>query len=131
MKIIFIRHGEAEIFADDDFERKLTIAGRQKLEATFEEFAEDLEDKENYVIYSSPLRRAKETAEILSRHLEKDFEVKNFLAGGRIEDIIETLEREKNYIFVSHEPFISNWIYQLTGEVKIVSRGSIHPVEVK
>jgi len=131
MKIIFIRHGEAEIYAEDDFERKLTIQGKRKLEAIFEEFAEDLEDKESYKIYSSPLRRAKETAEILSRYLEKDYEVKNYLAGGRIEDILKELDRNNNYIFVSHEPFLSNWIYQLTGELKIVSRGSIHPVEVK
>lgn len=130
MKIYFIRHGEAEIYAEDDFKRKLTTIGRVKLETSFKAFANRLEDKRSYKIYSSPLERAKETAEILAKHLDSDFEVKDYLAGGRIRDILKNLDQDGNYIFVSHEPFISNWIYQLTGEMKIVSRGSINFVEI-
>lgn len=130
MKIYFIRHGEAEIYAEDDFKRKLTTIGRVKLENSFQAFANRLEDKRSYKIYSSPLERAKETAEILAKHLDSDFEVKDYLAGGRIRDILKTLDQDGNYILVSHEPFISNWIYQLTGEMKIVSRGSINFVEI-
>ena len=48
----------------------------------------------------------------------------------RIKDILKTLDKDENYIFVSHEPFISNWIYQLTGDMKIISRGSINFVEI-
>lgn len=130
MKIYFIRHGEAEIYAEDDFKRKLTTIGRVKLENSFKAFANRLEDKRSYKIYSSPLERAKETAEILAKHLDSDFEVKDYLAGGRIRDILKNLDQDGNYILVSHEPFISNWIYQLTGEMKIVSRGSINFVEI-
>lgn len=130
MKIYFIRHGEAEIYAEDDFKRKLTTIGRVKLENSFKVFANRLEYKRSYKIYSSPLERAKETAEILAKHLDSDFEVKDYLAGGRIRDILKNLDQDGNYIFVSHEPFISNWIYQLTGEMKIVSRGSINYVEI-
>ena len=60
MKIYFIRHGEAEIYAEDDFKRKLTTIGRVKLENSFKAFANNLEDKRSYKIYSSPLERAKE-----------------------------------------------------------------------
>ena len=130
MKIYFIRHGEAEIYAEDDFKIELTTIGRVKLENSFKAFANRLEDKRSYKIYSSPLERAKETAEILAKHLDSDFEVKDYLAGGRIRDILKTLDQDGNYILVSHEPFISNWIYQLTGEMKIVSRGSINFVEI-
>ena len=130
MKIYFIRHGEAEIYAEDDFKRKLTTIGRVKLENSFKAFANKLEDKRSYKIYSSPLERAKETAEILAKYLDSDFEVKDYLAGGRIRDILKTLDQDENYILVSHEPFISNWIYQLTGEMKIISRGSINFVEI-
>lgn len=130
MKIYFIRHGEAEIYAEDDFKRKLTTIGRVKLENSFKAFANRLEDKRSYKIYSSPLERAKETAEILAKYLDSDFEVKDYLAGGRIRDILKTLDQDENYILVSHEPFISNWIYQLTGEMKIISRGSINFVEI-
>ena len=130
MKIYFIRHGEAEIYADDDFKRKLTTLGKKKLEESFKAFANNLKDKRSYKIYSSPLERAKETAEILAKHLDSNFEVKDYLAGGRIKDILKTLDPDENYIFVSHEPFISNWIYQLTGDMKIISRGSINFVEI-
>ena len=130
MKIYFIRHGEAEIYADDDFKRKLTTVGKRKLEESFKAFANNLKDKRSYKIYSSPLERAKETAEILAKHLDSNFEVKEYLAGGRIKDILKTLDPDENYILVSHEPFISNWIYQLTGDMKIISRGSINLVEI-
>ena len=130
MKIYFIRHGEAEIYAEDDFKRKLTTVGRVKLENSFKTFANKLEDKRSYKIYSSPLERAKETAEILAKHLDLKYEIKDYLAGARIKDILKTLDENENYIFVSHEPFISNWIYQLTGEMKIISRGSINLVEI-
>lgn len=130
MKIYFIRHGEAEIYADDDFKRKLTTLGKKKLEESFKAFANNLKDKRSYKIYSSPLERAKETAEILAKHLDSNFEVKEYLAGGRIKDILKSLDPDENYIFVSHEPFISNWIYHLTGDMKIISRGSINLVEI-
>ena len=130
MKIYFIRHGEAEIYAEDDFKRKLTTLGKRKLEESFKAFTNNLENKNSFVIYSSPLERAKETAEILARHLDLKYEVKDYWAGGRIDDILRTLDEDKNYIFISHEPFISNWIYQLTGEMKIISRGSINLVEL-
>ncbi len=130
MKIYFIRHGEAEIYADDDFKRRLTTVGKRKLEEAFKAFANNLKDKRSFKIYSSPLERAKETAEILAKHLDSNFEVKDYLAGGRIKDILKTLDPDENYIFVSHEPFISNWIYHLTGDMKIISRGSINLVDL-
>lgn len=130
MKIYFIRHGEAEIYADDDFKRKLTTVGKRKLEESFKAFANNLKDKRSFKIYSSPLERAKETAEILAKHLDSNFEVKDYLAGGRIKYILKTLDPDENYIFVSHEPFISNWIYHLTGDMKIISRGSINLVDL-
>ena len=130
MKIYFIRHGEAEIYADDDFKRRLTTVGKRKLEESFKVFANNLKDKRSYKIYSSPLERAKEPAEILAKHLDSTYEVKDYLAGGRIKDILKTLDPDENYIFVSHEPFISNWIYHLTGDMKIISRGSINLVDL-
>ena len=50
MKIYFIRHGEAEIYAYDDFKRRLTTLGKKKLEEAFKDFAKNLEDKRSYKI---------------------------------------------------------------------------------
>lgn len=38
MKLYFIRHGIAEVFADSDSKRELTLEGRIKLNDTFREF---------------------------------------------------------------------------------------------
>ncbi len=130
MRIYFIRHGEAEVFAESDFKRELTAAGRIKLHKTFSAFAKSISNLENYKLYSSPLVRAQQTAEILAHYLEKDVETKQYLAGAHLSEILENLDEDENYIFISHEPFISMWIKELTGENLIVSRGSINLVEL-
>lgn len=130
MRIYFIRHGEAEVFAERDFDRSLTTAGRIKLHKTFSTFAKSISSLDNYKIYSSPLVRARQTAEILSEYLKKDVEVKEFLAGSYLDDVLRELDEDENYILISHEPYISMWIKELTGENIRVSRGSINLVEL-
>lgn len=130
MRIYFIRHGEAESSYENDFTRNLTTAGRIKLHKIFAAFAKSFSKLEDYKIYSSPLNRAKQTAEILSEYLKKDFGIKEYLATGPLNQILDDFEPNSNYILVGHEPLISNWIRELTNENVIVSRGSIHLVEL-
>lgn len=130
MRIYFIRHGEAEPFAKRDFDRHLTTAGRIKLHKSFSTFAKTIKGLGEYKIYSSPLVRANETAEILAEYLKKDVEIKEYLAGSYIDEVLEDLKEDENYILVGHEPYISMWIRELTGENVIVSRGSINLVEL-
>lgn len=130
MRIYFIRHGEAEPFATRDFDRHLTTAGRIKLHKSFSTFAKTIKGLKDYKIFSSPLVRANETAEILAEYLNKDVEVKDFLAGSYLDEVLKELDEDENYILVGHEPYISMWIKELTGDNVIVSRGSINLVEL-
>ncbi|HSL86929.1 MAG TPA: histidine phosphatase family protein, partial [Bacteroidales bacterium] len=67
-QLILLRHGIAESRAEDgtDFNRKLTDEGIEKLKKRLPNIRHVLEFPDKIEIWSSPLRRAKETAEILS-----------------------------------------------------------------
>ena len=71
-----------------------------------------------------------QTAEILSDILKCDFETIDDLYDSRYEDFVRELSKDMDYIIVGHEPYISDLIYQITGRNVIVSRGSIHKLEV-
>lgn len=134
MIIYFIRHGIAEPFANDDKDRALTTEGRIKLNETFKKFAKEFKKEgiTDYRIFSSTYKRAMETAEILSEHLGENYSIKQYLGGCTTKELMYRLElsRKKCYILISHEPFISNWIFELVGEDIIVSRGSINKIEI-
>lgn len=127
--IYLIRHGIAEAYSTSDFGRELTIEGRIKLKTAFLGFAEDFNSK-NYKIYASSAVRTMQTAEILSDILKCDFETIDDLYNSSYEDFVRELPQDMDYIIVGHEPYISNLIYQMTGRNVIVSRGSIHKLEV-
>ncbi len=132
MEIYFIRHGIAESFAKSDFERKLTVEGKIKLNESFREFV-NVKNLKDFIILSSPLVRAKETADILSSKLKIDYETAEFLKGCYTDELLKNLKEYKSskFILISHEPYISFWLKDLTGKNIIVSRGSIHYVETK
>lgn len=127
--IYLIRHGIAESYSTSDFERELTSEGKIKLRAAFLGFYEGFNSK-NFKIYASPTVRTVQTAEMLCDILKKDFEVVEDLANKRYEDFIKNLNKDMDYIIIGHEPYISDAIYKLTGRSVIVSRGSIHRLEV-
>lgn len=131
MKIYFIRHGIAEAFANSDFERELTTEGRIKLSETFDNFAREF-TSDDYKIYSSPLVRAIQTCEILCEKLNTDYEIKDYLAGSSLKTVLSDLRESghSTYILVGHEPYISDYLYKITGKFQTVSRGSIHEVEI-
>lgn len=76
MKIYFVRHGESEANVTQEFsntatKHPLTASGRAQVEA----LADELRDVKFAAIYTSPLLRARETAEILSERLGVSYEV--------------------------------------------------------
>ncbi|WP_308533804.1 phosphoglycerate mutase family protein [uncultured Peptoniphilus sp.] len=130
MILYFIRHGKSETYGTD-MERPLTTEGKILLNEKFGRFKKILEAKENIKIFTSPLKRARQTGEILSEILEKDFEISEEVYSMNIIPFLKTLEKNNDYIIISHEPFISSWIREIAGKFQIVSRGSIHIIEME
>ncbi len=120
MKLIFVRHGLAEghfsADQDVDFERVMTEEGIDRLNKTIRliKLAEPKID----VIFSSPLARAVQSAEIIWSHYEKaDLEM---MADLDILDdplhliqYISFLPSDGIYTFVGHDPHLTKVIASL------------------
>ena len=75
MDLILLRHGEAEDATHpgdpaEDAARRLTDDGKTKLSRSLPQLSLLLDDKKQLVIWTSPLVRARETAEILRDSLD-------------------------------------------------------------
>jgi len=76
MKIYFARHGESQanllhIISNQSLPHGLTNAGREQAAR----LAEHLQDHSIISIYTSPLQRAVETANILAKRLQMDYQI--------------------------------------------------------
>jgi len=126
MKLYFLRHGQAgdrEDWAGDDFYRPLTTDGVKRMEREAETI-EEL-DLELEIIITSPLVRAKQTAEIVAKKLKmKDRIVEDHDLGldftfERLRDILAGHRDKKAIMLVGHEPSMSRTIGQLVGGARI------------
>jgi phosphohistidine phosphatase len=129
-EIYMIRHGVAAERGDawpDDTKRPLTAQGLSKMEKAARGLAR-LEVSFD-IILSSPLVRARQTAEVLAAELDGHPPIVNTDAlapGGEYADLIGTLEkhaRKPRIALVGHEPGI--------GELAARLIGSRHPIEFK
>ncbi|CEJ44999.1 phosphohistidine phosphatase SixA [Umezakia ovalisporum] len=127
MQLYLIRHGIAEEKQPDikDEDRRLTQKGRQKTEKVARKIKKL--GLQFDVILTSPLVRARQTAEILvANKLSTDWEESFHLApNGHIHRWLNEWLEPKNYAqksqiaLVGHEPCLSNWAeILLWGEVK-------------
>jgi phosphohistidine phosphatase len=118
MNIYLVRHGEAEKTSTSkkDFERELTPEGIKSLKAAAEGWKK-LINKIDFIV-TSPLTRAVQTAEIISKILSTQNGIikdKRLASGGKTDDLIEianSLEGE-DIIFVGHEPEFSRHVSAL------------------
>jgi phosphohistidine phosphatase len=118
MKLYILRHGDAGEAGDPrykDAERPLTTKGIQRTK----QLAHVLREMEISmdVIVSSPLTRARETAEIVARGLKlgEDVRISEHLApSGSMEELVHQLNTirpaPKNAMLVGHEPYLSGFI---------------------
>ncbi|WP_414529684.1 phosphohistidine phosphatase SixA [Nodularia chucula] len=127
MEIYLIRHGIAEERQPEikDEERSLTKEGRQKTEKVAQRIKKL--GLEFNIIVTSPLVRARQTAEILvAAELSNAWEESTHLApNGNIDSWLNYWLTPKNYpqntqiALVGHEPDLSSWAeILLLGEVK-------------
>lgn len=138
MQLLFLRHGVAEpweTWGDDDGERPLSVPGRKAMEraaATFVELglAPD-------VIITSPLTRARQTAEIAARGLGMSDRV---VSDPRLEpgfdaealgDILGEHSDSDILMLVGHEPDFSLTVGSLIGGGRVVcKKGGLARVDV-
>jgi phosphohistidine phosphatase len=121
VNIFILRHGEAGTHVtmpSKDFERPLTQAGREDIESAATSLRKLHVGLDR--IGTSPLRRAKETAEIVVSVLGENapkLEVWEELRpeGGRQEAIqrLSKLRQDADVLLVGHEPFLSSFIGEI------------------
>jgi len=117
MKFLFVRHGETDFnrlkkVMGQRFDEPINERGVRQVQALLPR----LKEKEIHVILSSPLRRARETARIIGKHLNLAIEVRDELTerdygslSGKTRDEVretmgkstdlDTLDREQRYDF--------------------------------
>ena len=138
MEILFLRHGIAEAretWEGDDRARPLTGRGRKAMERTAVRLAELGVAPE--LIVTSPLVRARQTAEIAAAALGMDDRVvederlaPGFDAGG-LRDLLEDRPVTAAVMLVGHEPDFSEIISELIGGGRVVcKKGGLARVEV-
>jgi phosphohistidine phosphatase len=117
MELLVIRHGIAQEYSGGlpDEERALTEEGRKEMRTVARRLRELLPELD--VVASSPLVRARQTAEIVCEAYELDFEVSSALApGGSRSDVLSWLQgrRESLGAVVGHAPDLDHLIAWLT-----------------
>lgn len=120
MRLIFLRHGIAEghfsLDQDADFERELTEDGVRRLHKTFKLFTKHQQNID--VIFSSPLARAIQTAELFWEYYkDADLEMMADLDilddPNHLVEYISFLPSDGTYTFVGHDPHITKVIAAL------------------
>jgi phosphohistidine phosphatase len=138
MRCYFLRHGLAldrEDWHDDDSKRPLTRDGVRTMKREAKTIAA-LELGLN-VILTSPLVRAKQTAEIVTKKLKmRDRLIEDAALGldfdlNRLAEVLERHAEAKAIMFVGHDPSMSTTIGQLIGSASVEMRkGSLACVDV-
>jgi phosphohistidine phosphatase len=127
LDLIFLRHGQADWpnWKGSDDERPLTEEGEKETHEVAA-FLAKLGVKPQK-IFTSPLPRAAQTAQIAAEHLKAPSVTSGCLAPGfSVRKLSQLLDEEKidNVVLVGHEPDFSCVIAKLTGgDVKLKKSG--------
>ena len=117
MKLYLLRHGEADWHAwkQDDNLRPLTEKGKEELRRIAQFFKEI--GVEPAVVFSSPLPRARQTAEIIHQKIGGELKVAPELSPGFAPHQIGVLCKgeRRDVMLVGHEPDLSESIRHFTG----------------
>ena len=127
MRLFVVRHAEAAP-GDPDELRPLTDAGRAAARALGDRLAEYGLD----AVLSSPLLRARETAEAIARPAGLVAEPDERLAPGADADSVReaVAGRGDTVVTVGHQPDCSEIVLALSGERVSFGPGAVHEVEL-
>ena len=129
LDLIFLRHGLADWpnWKGSDDDRPLTEEGKKETHQVAA-FLAKLGVKPRK-IFTSPLPRASQTAEIAAEHLQAPLVISDLLAKGfNVRKLSQLLEKAKidSVMLVGHEPDFSRVIEKLTGgDVKLRKSGVV------
>ncbi len=132
MKLYFLRHAEASYDAPSDAERALTGRGERRTR-----IAASVIDRLGVrpdVIYSSPRRRAYQTAAIVAKKLGMEVTIDHGLDYDFDVDVVARLiaglDEDAELMFVGHEPSFSEVVGDLTGADVVMKKGGLARVDV-
>lgn len=132
MKLYLLRHGKADWpnWNKSDDERPLTEEGKIQVAAVAKLLAR-LEIAP--VIFTSPLPRASQTAEIAGKHLGQKFQVDPLLRpgfdAGKLKKLLKAFSGD-SLMVVGHEPDFTRTIFQLTGAQTKLSKAGVALVQL-
>jgi phosphohistidine phosphatase len=127
MRIFLVRHAEAAPGEPDDL-RPLTAVGRTAARALGERLAAHNPD----AVVTSPLLRARETADAIARAAGIDAEPDDRLApGAAVTDLSAAVtDRGETVIVVAHQPDCSEIVLALTGQDVSFDPGAVRELEL-
>ncbi len=112
MRVFLVRHAEAAPGEPDEL-RRLTGAGRDAARALGKRLAAE----DPTAVVSSPLLRARETADLIARACKLDAATDDNLAPGATAETVREAARERGdtVVAVGHQPDCSEIVFDLTG----------------
>jgi phosphohistidine phosphatase len=127
VRLFLVRHAEAAPGEPDEL-RPLTPAGRAVARTLAERLASERPD----AVISSPLLRARETAEEIARAAGIEAEPDDRLAPGATADDVRAAisERGETVVAIGHQPDCSAIVLDLTGREVSFAPGAVHAVEL-
>jgi len=136
--VYFLRHGpagDAATWRGSDFDRPLTDAGAKRITREAKALAQLEIDLD--VIVTSPLVRARQTAELVADELKlrnslvEDERIGPGFSPGRLADLLEYHADATAIMLVGHEPSMSHTIGEIVGGATIdFKKGGIACVEL-
>jgi len=134
LKLYLFRHGHAEdANGKSDFQRELTKRGIERTTASAKALIA-LDSKPTH-LFSSPLIRARQTADILAAAFGIKVDVREEVGPGfgkeSIEKLITSFDNSRDAMFVAHEPDLSTTVAELIGGGRIVmKKGGMARIDV-
>jgi phosphohistidine phosphatase SixA len=127
VRVILVRHAKAAP-GEPDEQRPLTPAGRE----VARQLGERLAARQPEAVVSSPLLRARETAEPIARAAGVPLDVDKRLApGATVDDVRATVaDRGETVVVVGHVPDVEQIVLALTGREVRFPTGGVDEVEL-
>jgi phosphohistidine phosphatase SixA len=127
VRVFLVRHAEAAPGEPDEL-RRLTSAGRDAARA----LGERLAGEHPTAVVTSPLLRARETADLIARACTLEATADDNLAPGATAAALRAAAADKGstVVAVGHQPDCSEIVLELTGKKARFQPAGVHEVEL-